>query len=153
MKMRTCQICGYTKALEKKKCPACGWAVNTDPQEDDELRRILKWEESMIEQIRGVFPAGMAPVGAIPLEPMSLSIVVALKDSAFSDDTQRVAEALAAKTFLMLRIAKIRAGEAKANAIYDYRLQLAYGGENTILMGADKELLILMAQFTPIVLP
>ena len=51
----------------------------------------------------------------------------------FSDDAQRVTEALAAKTFLMLRIAKIRAGEAKANAI--------------------KELLILMAHFTPILLP
>ena len=95
----------------------------------------------MIDQIRGVFPVGMAPAGTIPLEPMSLSIVVALKDSAFSDDTQRVAEALAAKTFLMLRIAKIRAGEAKANAIYDYRLQLAYGGENTILIGCGQRAL------------
>ncbi len=68
-------------------------------------------------------------------------------------DADRVGKSLAAKSYLILRLAKIRAAEQKANALYDYRVQLAYGGENTTLMGTDKELLILLANFTPLVAP
>jgi len=151
MALRTCQICGYTQAPEKKNCPACGWAANSKLV--DEVAKLLEWENRMIQQIRAVYPTGMAPAGSTPLDPMSVSIVLALKDSPFSDDADRVCKSLAAKSYLILRLAKIKAAEQKANALYDYGIQLAYGGENTIFMGTDKELLILLAHFTPLVTP
>jgi len=151
MALRTCQICGYAQAPEKKSCPACGWAANI--KVIDEVAKLLEWENQMIQQIRAVYPAGMAPAGSTPLDPMSVSIVLALKDSPLSDDADRVGKSLAAKSYLILRLGKIRAAEQKANALYDYGVQLAYGGKNTVLMGTDKELLILMANFTPLVTP
>ena len=153
MSPRTCHICGYSQAPEKRDCPACGWSAAARMREGDDLSKAIAHETQMIARIRVVYPVGMAPPSAQPLDPVSLSIVMALKDSPFSDDVERVAKALAAKTYLLLRRAKITAGELDANAIYDYRLELAYGGENNVILAADKELLILWAHFTPIVTP